>query len=403
MVVKIKSRRKLLQPGATNGNILSFAHPHIALKQNIMRKLFLLPLVILMMFTACNAPKEQKSQFQVFAVVKDFDGNQIKLQRRLNDAWVVLDSTLVENGQAVLKGELDTEEMVYLSLQDVRGMVPFFAEPADINVELDPSNLREAVISGSGTHQRFLDFTSELEKFDELLYQHYQAYKAAEEAGNEEEKAAADEAYNTTESEKKSFLVDYIMQHNADVVSHYLLHRNSYQFELDELEAMVVNFDLDVQSSYLEALRDRVLVLKSVAVGMPFKDFEQEDPDSNLISLSSKVGAKVLLVDFWASWCAPCRVENPHIVAVHNDYKDKGFDVFGVSFDTNKEKWLEAIAADKLDWTQVSDLQGWGNAAGKLYGVQSIPHSVLLDENGTIIAKNLRGDDLRQKVAELLD
>ena len=259
------------------------------------------------------------------------------------------------------------------------------------------------MISGSVAHQRFLDFTNELEKFDELLYQHYQAYKAAEEAGNEEEKATADEAYNTTEKEKKTYLVNYIMQHNADVVSHYLLHRNSYQFELDELEAMVVNFDLDVQSSYLEALRDRVLILKSVAVGMPFKDFEQEDPDSNLISLSSKVGAKVLLVDFWASWCAPCRVENPHIVAVHNDYKDKGFDVFGVSFDTNKEKWLEAIEVDKLYWTQGSDLKGWGNAAGKLYGVQSIPHSVLLDENGTIIAKNLRGDDLRQKVAELLD
>ncbi|MGC9341832.1 MAG: TlpA family protein disulfide reductase, partial [Bacteroidales bacterium] len=107
-------------------------------------------------------------------------------------------------------------------------------------------------------------------------------------------------------------------------------------------------------------------------------------------------------IDFWASCCGPCRRENPHVVAMYNDYKDKGFDIFGVSFDNSRENWLKAIDDDKLTWHHVSDLKGWGSAAGKLYGVNSIPHTVLLDPEGVIKAKNLRGDALKEKLDELL-
>jgi thiol-disulfide isomerase/thioredoxin len=108
-------------------------------------------------------------------------------------------------------------------------------------------------------------------------------------------------------------------------------------------------------------------------------------------------------VDFWAAWCGPCRRENPNNVSLYADYKDKGFEILGVSFDNNREDWIKAINDDGLTWPQVSDLKGWKSAAGKLYGVSSIPHTVLLDKEGVIIAKNLRGEELREKVAELLD
>jgi thiol-disulfide isomerase/thioredoxin len=110
---------------------------------------------------------------------------------------------------------------------------------------------------------------------------------------------------------------------------------------------------------------------------------------------------KVVLIDFWASWCGPCRRENPNVVKVYNAYKDKGFDVLGVSLDTNKDKWVAAIASDQLSWHHVSDLKGWSSALSKPYGVRGIPHTVLVDKKGEIIATKLRGGQLEAKLKEI--
>jgi peroxiredoxin len=142
--------------------------------------------------------------------------------------------------------------------------------------------------------------------------------------------------------------------------------------------------------------------MKAVAVGQKAPDFTMNDVDGKPIVLSSKIGSKLLLIDFWAAWCGPCRRENPNVVKVYTEFHKKGFDVFGVSLDREKADWTKAIADDKLTWTHVSDLQYWGNAAAKMYAVNSIPANFLLDEKGTIIGRNLRGEDLYNKVNELL-
>ncbi len=368
-----------------------------------MKRLFLFAILAALGFASCKSSDKQLLTFTLNVSLSNFDGKQITVQKRTQDSWLGIDSAKVENGVAHLKGTIENPEMLYVSFEGIRGSIPFFAEASEITIKADLNDLRQAEINGSAIHARYLAFNDKNEEYDEQLYQHYQAIRAAEEAGNEELRQTAEEAFELAEKEKKQFLVDFIRTNNKDIVAQYILYRNSYQFDLDELESLVINFDEKVKSVYLDELFNRLHVLKSVAIGMPFVDFEQTDSTDSLIKLSDHVGAKVLLIDFWASWCSPCRAENPNIVAIYNDYHDKGFDIFGVSFDTDRDKWMQAIDDDKLSWTHVSDLKGWGNAAGKLYGVQSIPHSVLLDANGVILAKNLRGTELREKIAGLLN
>ena len=353
---------------------------------------------IFVILSSCTGNKDH---FKITGNIKGADTGMVFLQKYDQDRWISMDSVKLEKGEFEFSGKVDLPGMWQIAMLQNQVVVPLFVENSKIEVQIFPDSLDKSSIKGSATQDIYQQFVSSNNAINKKMDEAYKEWKKAKEANDTLGIQKNDSISNALDLEMKKLLQDFAKTNNKTVVSPYLVMRNSWQFELPELEEIVNAMDTGLNASqYMQFLKKRVEILKRVSVGQIAPDFTLNDTTGRPVSLSSLKG-KFLLVDFWASWCGPCRAENPNVLKAYQAYSKKGFDVLGVSFDSNRDRWIKAQKEDKLPWTHVSDLKGWGNEAGKLYGVNSIPANVLLDKEQKIIARNLRGEDLIKKLEEI--
>lgn len=267
------------------------------------------------------------------------------------------------------------------------------------------AKLKDAKVSGNKTADDYVRYKKFLAPADEALENvNIKFYSSTPEQQNDTAYVNSLKIERDLHFAKKSALQDSYIKSNPDSYFSALALRDFtlFTFEVDKVEPLFMNLSDQVrQSDVGQVIAQRIQETKQVSVGQQAPDFEQKDPNGKVIKLSDFKG-KYVLLDFWASWCLPCRAENPNVKAANEKYYTKNFTVLNVSLDDEKELWLKAIEQDGLVWTQVSDLQGWGNRAARRYYITGVPQNFLIDPTGKIIAINLKGQALLNKLAQIL-
>jgi peroxiredoxin len=289
---------------------------------------------------------------------------KVYLQKFENKMFFVIDSARITGGKFRFSRSAELPEIYGLTLDTAKSPYLVFLDEHPVTVKLDTAAYyRNTEVTGSELQDLFVSY----------------------------------------KKQRRVKIDEFIHEHPASLVSAYVLYRDySYRLTADEIQSDIELLDPSLRNTpYVRVLEELIKTRRLVDTGKPAPDFTSFDPAGKPVKLSGLLGKGYLLIDFWASWCGPCRKENPNVVKAWLKYKDKGFDILGVSLDKSREGWLKAIEKDNLTWTHVSDLLYWDSQPAQLYGVRAIPSNVLIDKNGIIIKKNLRGKELESVLKEL--
>lgn len=371
----------------------------------IMKKIVLLAIASFA-FIACN--KTNENEFLISGTAEGIEnGKKVYLQVQGENEMIAKDTVEVQDGKFEIKGAFESLEIAIITLEGLNP-VPFIMENGTITINVNKDTIQNSVVGGTPENELFQDYSSKTK----VIYKKITDFQASKQQEFMGAQAVNDTATMnglmkqlSTMQEELLVLAKDLIGTNPDKYLSALLLENNLATQSITAEEGKVFFDQLTdkikQTRAGKSVEKNVKAATAIAIGKPAPDFSAPSPDGTPISLKESLG-KVTIIDFWASWCGPCRQENPNVVAMYNELHDKGLNIIGVSLDKDGDKWKEAIAKDGLTWPQISNLKFWQDPIAEQYNVKSIPATFILDENGVIVAKDLRGEALKAKVKELL-
>jgi len=366
-------------------------------------------LLSILVFYSCNKEKKTENIDESnivsdgYQILGKTEGIEDSTKIYINEAGSFVDSTHILNGQFSFSGKVDTPIQVVIQTRDYKknGAAFIWLENQKVNIETSSSNLSDAIIKGGKIqeHQTLLKKrTDSLNNILDIIEQKYRYSEVSAET-RDSVISAQTAIFSKMEKIEKNFIREFPDSH----VSLNLLNIYKTSWDKNVVKEFYELLAEDLKNTKTGIdINNFVSLPEKPKVGDAYVDFELPNTDGSLIKVSD-IKAKYVLVEFWASWCGPCRKENPNLVRTYNTYKEKGFEILGVSLDSNEKHWIKAIEKDGLPWIQTSDLKAQNSLPALLYGINAIPYNFLIDKNGTIIAENLRGDDLDKQLKELLD
>lgn len=322
---------------------------------------------------------------------------------------IAIDSVPLKDGKFKLElKDTHTNDFLFLSFaKSTKGNILFIPEVGNINISADIENLRAATITAGKENEVFTSFLKQINEIanvnQSIANQNNQAKRNADYPALQAVQKRTDSLTAANKQMRLKILADNPKSVTAVMALTDLV--NLKMINATDANSYYLNFPLELKESRLGRNLETAIsniVETTNKIGDKVANFNAPSLNGKRINLKDHLG-KITILDFWASWCRPCRAENPNVVRIYNKYKDKGLEIVGISFDQKEDKWKQAVENDGLTWVHVSNLKGWQEPLGKPFGVRSIPTTYLLDAEGVIIAKNLRGVALENKIAELLD